>query len=464
MKKELIEQCNKWHDRDEHQRIIGVIEKIPERERDYETILMLCRALNNAEKYEEAYRALLSVKSFGETDYHWHFRMGYACYHLQRYDDAVSSFDFVTKALPNEPEAWEYLSWCYEKIGRPDLVRKAEKRLDELLEDEDDEFEPQLYTEAELNAVEAHIEKYFGECTNVFHEISSPDLHIDILIIEPTKERNYYVLVTTGMGAHSMSVPAELEGLGFDHAELLIKLPPDWNLGGSDEDDYWPVRWLKILARLPLNEDSWLGWGHTVPAGGFLCDSTALNGVILCEPMGFDDGAFSCMLPDDEILHFYQIMPLYEEEMQYKLDGGAEKLFACFERMGISDIVDMNRVNACAELSEKNFAIKTDSIRTLLPDWAEVDGCIATDRIMLDGKKVGYMYREKPVNEDNDSGWRFFAGDEDAAYLENSENSGVYSLNTVCNYDEEIIPLLTLPAGTKCVRNKRGKLVKLKKR
>ena len=44
----------------------------------------------------------------------------------------------------------------------------------------------------------------------MFHEILSPDIHVDIYIMKPTPERNYYVLSTFGMGAHRMNVPEEL--------------------------------------------------------------------------------------------------------------------------------------------------------------------------------------------------------------------------------------------------------------
>lgn len=57
----------------------------------------------------------------------------------------------------------------------------------------------------EMDALEAHIDKYFGKSKNVFHEIASPDIHVDIYIIEPTRKRNYYTLITSGMGAHRMN-------------------------------------------------------------------------------------------------------------------------------------------------------------------------------------------------------------------------------------------------------------------
>ena len=43
----------------------------------------------------------------------------------------------------------------------------------------------------------------------------------------------------------------------------------------------------------------------------------------------------------------------------------------------------------------KKFKIDPKDIKQLL-DWDEASGCIATDKIVVDGFQVGYMYREKP--------------------------------------------------------------------
>ena len=40
--------------------------------------------------------------------------------------------------------------------------------------------EPELYTEEEMSVVEQHIKNTFGEFENVFHELVSPDIHVDI--------------------------------------------------------------------------------------------------------------------------------------------------------------------------------------------------------------------------------------------------------------------------------------------
>ena len=126
---------------------------------------------------------------------------------------------------------------------------------------------PEVYSEEERKAVEEHIEACFGAFETVLHEVVSPDIHVDVCVIPPAKDRNYYTLVTMGMGAHRMNVPAELAEYKLERAELAIALPADWKVDQEafrDERWYWPVRLLKTLARLPGECHTWLGWGHTV--------------------------------------------------------------------------------------------------------------------------------------------------------------------------------------------------------
>ena len=79
-------------------------------------------------------------------------------------------------------------------------------------------------------------------------------------------------------------------------------------------------------------------------------------------------------------------------------------------------------------------------------------GCFVTDRILVDGERVGYMYREEPDFEE-DSGWRFLAGDETDEYMDDQWNTGIVQVNTVCNYDRDIITLLDSSPGSAFTRN-----------
>lgn len=203
---------------------------------------------------------------------------------------------------------------------------------------------PELYAEEEQRILEEHIGKYYGNFPNVLHEIVSPDIHVDIFIVEPTTERNYYTLVTAGMGAHRMNVPKELRKKKLDRAELLISLPPDWDIQNPDEQWYWPIRWLKVLARLPGEQDTWLGYGHTIPTGGTFADNTELCCMLLTMPYPFDAKAAVCRMPDGDEINFYQLLPLYENEMNYKLNNGAEALEKLFPK-DFNMVLDIRRDN-----------------------------------------------------------------------------------------------------------------------
>ena len=85
---------------------------------------------------------------------------------------------------------------------------------------------------------------------------------------------------------------------------------------------------------------------------------------------------------------------------------------------------------------DKQFKIPGDQILRLIPNMG---GCFASDRIVVDGLKVGYMYRELP-DKDVLSGWTFMAGDESQEYADDPDHWAIYDVNTICNYDPAIIP------------------------
>jgi hypothetical protein len=89
----------------------------------------------------------------------------------------------------------------------------------------------------------------------------------------------------------------------------------------------------------------------------------------------------------------------------------------------------------------------------------QMGSCLASDRITVDGAPVGFMYREPPDGA-RDSGWRFLAGDESEAYLGNPDNFGLYDVNTIANYDPEIVPLVDAEIGCAFERHRKtGRLV-----
>jgi hypothetical protein len=315
-----------------------------------------------------------------------------------------------------------------------------------------------VYSPEALAAAEAAIRAQFGPVGHVLREVISPELRADLCVVAPQPGRPWQTVVTLGMGAYPMQLPPELCAQESERVELALMLPPEWDLAGRDECLYWPLRWLKLLARLPAEEASWLGWGHTIPNGEPFAENTDFSAVLLldaqeappAEPRRYP-------LPGGNTLRFYRLFPLYEEELQYKLQFGTQALLRLFGDAPPLPL-DLARPSACPAARPqggKQFRIEKHRLRPLLPDWDEPGGCLATDRILVDGAKVGYCYREAPCGE-WDSGWRFTAGDESDEYMDAPAHSGVYSLNLLANYDAEILPLLRAPAPCAFTRGAQG--------
>lgn len=101
---------------------------------------------------------------------------------------------------------------------------------------------------------------------------------------------------------------------------------------------------------------------------------------------------------------------------------------------------------------KKKFALDARQIKPLA---TKRGGCLATDMITVGGQKVGYMVRDKPRNS-IDSGWQFFSGEESQDYLDDANNLSIYDVNTIANYDPDIIPYLDAPFGASFERRSKG--------
>ena len=217
--------------------------------------------------------------------------------------------------------------------------------------------------EQNIKAISEHIEKHIGKIESVFHEIVSDLVHIDVHWIKPTEQFPFHVLVTSGMSDKPMNVPEGLDNLKY--AELCILLPKDWPIDGTsystmeeafkNENNYWPVRWLKVLARFPHEYNTWIGQGHTLPNGENAepyAENTKLGCMILFPSLSLGSKFFNLKINERKTINFYCLYPLYKEEMDFKLKNGSNALLDKFEKHHLSDIVDIDRKNTC---SKKGF-------------------------------------------------------------------------------------------------------------
>ena len=97
--------------------------------------------------------------------------------------------------------------------------------------------------ESRMAEIEAHVERHVGKPVSVFHAIISDLVHVDVHIVEPTPEQDFYTLFTTGMSDRPMNTPEEVSDCRY--AEIVICLPADWKLEQKDFED---ENYLRLLA------------------------------------------------------------------------------------------------------------------------------------------------------------------------------------------------------------------------
>ena len=222
------------------------------------------------------------------------------------------------------------------------------------MREENKEMIPQYsYTVKEMEKVSDYIERQYGEYDDVMHEMESPDIHCDIVIVPPTDASPYYKLVTMGAGAYKMNVPNELKSTICDRAEYVIFLPKDWNIIDVDnEENWWPMRMLKSAARLTVDTDDFLCIKHSVQKnedGSPVARNTQFNSFVLMPSIGKEGQVVEPLKLSlfGKKVAFYQLFPLYPEELKFKQEHGYDELIDFFEEEPL--IVNIHRKNYCKE-------------------------------------------------------------------------------------------------------------------
>ena len=212
-----------------------------------------------------------------------------------------------------------------------------------------------------LHHITRHIERHIGPSPMVFHEIVSADIHLDVHIVPPVKMppspqhpfgRNFYTLVTSGMSTRPLEGPAD----GATRLmELMISLPADWpglRHDGtfiqeymSHEEHWWPIRWLKMLARQPYEGGQGINIGDTVPNGatGEPFASNTTLGCMMLAPSLLHPQAQSLVVHDDVSIEFLALWPIHVREMEFKSQHGAEALLARLLDNRITDLLNPER-------------------------------------------------------------------------------------------------------------------------
>ncbi|PRX18947.1 suppressor of fused domain protein [Actinoplanes italicus] len=194
-------------------------------------------------------------------------------------------------------------------------------------------------------AIDRHIEQFFGPVDFVYHEFGSHLVSVHVYVIEPTEARPFRTLITSGMSELPMTVP---EGIS-PYAEVMLCLPADWPL----EEFYprnpgvdWPITVLKQVARLPHEYGTWIGEWHSLPNGDPAepyAPGTPFAGAVITPMLRVPAEARIITAPDGTEINVLAVIPLHPDEVAVKIERGTDALIEILDRGRVTELLDPAR-------------------------------------------------------------------------------------------------------------------------
>ena len=374
------------------------------------------------------------------------------------------------------------------------------------------------YSEEEAACTDHHMERYFGSADFVHREPAGPWVQVDVNLIPPSDEHPWFTLVTQGMGARAFRDEEGEE----QRCELLMTLPPDWADSTEDwqrPDRFWPLHLLRLLARFPFVTGEPIDWGHSFDLREELDEESGTDfcAAMLLSPGLFEEEAAACTLPDGARVSYWQVIPLYREEIQYKRAHGTEELLELFTDDMLST-ADPQRLNAVADhalIKEESgheaalqrcrtltdyvqYCVENGLVRSgfverhpdvewamrtalaeehrdegldLIPPmplrtWPGPLNCWATPSVLRGEGRIAAVSRDAvaPVNSGWDSGLNFLGEPELAAEEDSEENGGrmplvLTNLHLISALEPQLPRLLGLEPGQSLLRADDGRFI-----
>ena len=213
-----------------------------------------------------------------------------------------------------------------------------------------EDFVPIASDREAIERIEEHVYQHIGE-GEVFHELLSEVVHVDVHVLDPTPQRDFYTLVTTGMS----DLPMQATDGARDprYAELIMCLPSNWSLTDDAlrrEEHVWPIHLLQKLARQPHRQRSERGAGHVSSNVGPpqpFASNTKLCGVLLSTPKLFAPGFERIEVRPDKTVQLLSVIPIYREESEFVQTHGVDVLLDLLAMNGVTELLDVHRKRVC---------------------------------------------------------------------------------------------------------------------
>lgn len=181
--------------------------------------------------------------------------------------------------------------------------------------------------------------KRFGE--HRVSEVPVKEGDMPLLLLDLELKTPVNVLLTDGLSNYKMPVPEKESGM--EYIELCFCLPSYWEWENTDNPQMnWIFPWIQRLAKYVRANETWFGHGHTMPCGKEMNPISATmkqDHFMLISPMLLEMEMASISV-DGKMVNFLFIVPIFEDEMEYKKGNGTQKLIIKFINKGINEKLD----------------------------------------------------------------------------------------------------------------------------
>lgn len=219
-------------------------------------------------------------------------------------------------------------------------------------------FENSTFFDEHAEWIADHVDRCFKDAdVSVFHEIMSFDIPIHIYLIKP-KGASFRLLLTSGMSALKMNVSDQVENPEtLEFAELMMLIPENIEFeevySGNKKND-WILTILKRTAKFPHFYDTWIGIGHSIQAEEDFTPygkDTEYVGALILPSVSFDE-RFTEIVKNDRKINIYSVLPIYKNELEYKIEHGYNDFLDLLIKANGSEILNPNRKNL---ITKKTF-------------------------------------------------------------------------------------------------------------
>lgn len=172
-----------------------------------------------------------------------------------------------------------------------------------------------------MTSFQAALVKQFSE-QNISRIDEIPQHKIDILLVKTDFDRNFTLLITSGLSAYDM--PLREEENNAPHIELCFALPSYWDLTFKSENASWVIEKLKFLVDFVLSKKTHFWDGHTMPNANPnrpFSNTMKQNHLLFTKSMLYEN-ELNTFEVDGKTVQLLFLIPLFEKELEHKFSRG----------------------------------------------------------------------------------------------------------------------------------------------